>query len=382
MRRTTLAVLLGLTIALGLVGAWLVVDRVRETSADLSGRPLMPELKYRLNDVASVTIEGAEGAFTLKRGGTDRWVMPERGNYPVDFGKLQRLLVALGDMVAIEPKTARPDRYHFLDVEDVAPGTRGLRLTVKDRSNLVLADLIVGRPDDVLGASKVPRFFVRPVGEAGSWEVEADLRPARTPADWLDRELLVLAPDRFAAVTVTKGDETARISRTRPDGSFTLDGLDTATMTAKMGRIGALAVATTYLTFEDVRKVKDGPAGQPLATVRFETFDGLVLTLGLVTIDGQGWTTIEAAYEAPTAPVEAGPGPDGQPVLKDAESVRAEVGAINARTKGWLYRLDGTRVIDLTPTPGDLADVKPAPAPVPEPVPVPEAAEPPAPQLP
>ncbi|MCF4165780.1 DUF4340 domain-containing protein [Zavarzinia compransoris] len=363
MRRSTLVFLLGLTIVLGLTGAWLVAERIRVTSADLSGRPLMPDLKGALNDVATVAIEGAEGRFTLKRVDGERWVMPERGDYPADFGKIRRLLVGLSDMVAIEPKTARPDRYHFLDVEDVGPGTKGLRVTAADSSGTAIADIILGRPVDTLGASRLPRYFVRLAGQDASWEAEADIRPERGAAAWLDRELLVVAPERFATVAVTRNGETATIARETPTGDFAVEGQDADAILPKKGRIGALAVAATYLALEDVQKVKGAPDGKPLATVEYKTFDGLTLTLNLVSIDGQGWTTIEASAGRPeVAPVDV-KGPDGEPLLKDAETVRAEAGAINARTKGWLYRLDGTRVIDLTPAPGDLFDPKPAPVP-------------------
>lgn len=374
MRRSTLVLLLGLTIVLALTGAWLVAERIRVTSADLSGRLLMPDLKGALNDVTTVAIEGAEGRFTLKRVDGERWVMPERGGYPADFGKIRRLLVGLGDLVAIEPKTARPDRYHFLDVEDVAPGTQGLRITAADSSATPVADIILGRPVDTLGASRLPRFFVRPAGQEASWEAEADIRPERGAAAWLDRELLVIAPERFASVHVTRNGESTTIARTAPTGEFTIAGQDADAILPKKGRIGALAVATTYLALEDVQKAKGAPEGKALADVEYKTFDGLTLELHLVSIDGQGWTTIEASAGRPeVAPVDA-KGPDGQPVLKDAEAVRAEAGAINARTKGWLYRLDGTRVIDLTPAPGDLFDPKPAPAS--EPAPEPEATPP------
>ncbi|PWR21771.1 DUF4340 domain-containing protein [Zavarzinia compransoris] len=365
MRRSTLAILLGLTIVLGLAGAWLVVERVRTTAADLSGRPLLPDLKARLNDVATITLTGAEGSFTLQRDAGERWILPERGGYPVDFGRVQRLLVALADMKAIEPKTAKPERYRFLDVEDIAPGTRGLRLTVKDGAGVIRADLIVGRPSEVMGATKVPRQFVRLVGEASSWEAEADLRLERQAAVWLDRELLVIAPDRFRRATVTRDGQTVRITRPKASDSFTVEGIDPAAASPKSGRIGALAVAATYLTLDDVRKAAEDP-GKPLATVVYETFDGLVLTLDLTSIDGQGWATIAARFdpEAGAAAKDAGApaGPDGQPLLKDAETVKAEAGAITARTAGWRYRIDGTRVIDLTPEAKDLSEPKPAPA--------------------
>lgn len=369
MRRSTLAALLGLTIVLGLIGAWLVIDRVQTTAADLSGRALLPDLKAGLNTVSTVTLTGAEGSFTLKRQTGDRWTMPERGDYPVDFGKVQRLLLALAEMKAIEPKTARPDRYPFLDVQDVGPGTRSLRLTVRNDGGEPLADIIIGKPSDVMGAAKLPRQFVRLAGEAGSWEAEADLRLERAPAAWLDRELLVIAPDRFRAASVTRDGQTVRISRAKPGEAFTLDGLDAATSNPKTGRIGALAVAATYLTLEDVQKA--GATGKALGTVRYETFDGLVVTLDLVTLDGQGWTGITAAFDpllAEAGKIDNPPqGPDGQPLFKDAEAVKAEVGALTARTAGWLYRLDGTRVIDLTPEAKDLSEPKPAPGATPAP---------------
>ncbi|MFA5119561.1 DUF4340 domain-containing protein [Zavarzinia sp.] len=368
MRRSTLAILLGLTVVLALLGAYLVLDRVRETSADLSGRPMLPSLKTVLNDVSEIDVGGAEGGFTLKRQAGDHWVMPERSLYPVDFGKVQRLLIALAELKAIEPKTKHPERHHFLEVEDIAAGAKGLRLTVKT-GDTVVADLIVGKPVDVMGADRVPRFYVRMAGDPQAWEGEADLKLERDPASWLNQDLLVISPERFRAAAVTIGEQNARISRDKPEASFALDGM-TDKETLKSARAGALAVAATYLTLQDVRPAADAAKGKPMAKVVFETFDGIVITLDMVTIDGQGWTTIGAAFDPAIAEagkaVQGPPGPDGASQFKDAEAAKAEAGAIAARTKGWLYRLDGTRVIDLTPTRADLVDAKPdgaAPAP-------------------
>ncbi|MFZ2868812.1 DUF4340 domain-containing protein [Zavarzinia sp.] len=381
MRRSTLAILLGLTLLLAAVGAWLVADKLAQTRADLSGQLMLPGLKARLNDVSEIDVAGAEGRFTLKRVGANHWVMAEKGDYPADFGKVQRLLLALADLRAIEPKTARPDRFHFIDVEDIGPGTRGLQLTVKGPDGTAFGDMIFGKPSSVMGAAKVPRFFVRPAGQNQSWEAEADVRLERDAAQWLERDLVVIAPDRFRAASVTIDGAAARVSRARPGDAFTLDGLDAGSEQVKPARVNALSVAASYLALEDVQPADKAPAGTPLGHVVFETFDGITLTLDLVSIEGQGWARIDAAFDATIAgegrllaPVsDAG----GKPVVRPAEEARAEAGAIAARTKGWLYRLDGTRVIDLTPKRGDLSEARPAAAPAPE-TPVEAAPVPPA----
>lgn len=381
MRRSTLALLLGVTIALALVGAYMVTAKLQETAADLSGQPLLPGLKPRLNDVTEVDFAGADGRFSLKRGDGNRWTMPEKGGYPADFGKVQRLLLALAEMRAIEPKTARADRWHFLDVEDVGPGSRALQVTVKGADGKAMGDLVFGKPSSVMGAAKVPRFFVRPAGQDQSWEAEADLRLERDPAQWLERDILVVAPDRFRAVTVAIGGESLRIARAKPGDAFALDGLDAATEQAKSARVNALSVAASYIALEDVRPADKAPAGTPLGKASFETFDGIVITIDLVSIDGQGWARVEAGFDPMIAadgrllPPASDAG--GQPIVRSAEEARAEAGSIAARTKGWLYRIDGTRVIDLTPKRADLAEAKPA---TPETAPAP--ATPPAQSLP
>lgn len=382
MRRSSLAILLGLTIVLSLVGAWLVIDRVRETRADLSGQLMLPDLKPQLNGIASVTFTGAEGTFTLQRQEGDKWVMPERGGYRVDFAKVQRLLLALADLRAIEPKTARPDRYRFLDVEDVATGTRGLRLTVRDGANDAMADLILGRPDSVMGAAKVPRFFLRFAGEEQAWLGEADLRVERDPAQWLDRELTVIPPERIRAAAVVHGEANFRIAREAPDAPFSLVDRATDTEDLKTQRINALAVAPTYLVFEDVRPADkmDVTDKGPIEIV-YETFDGLVVTFRVITVDGQGWATIDAAFEdsiaAEGAKLTPPPAPDGGSLFKPAEAVKAEAADLAAKTRGWAYRIDGTRVIDLTPTRADLVQPRTPPAIPPALPPLPELPLPP-----
>src|SRR5690606_11981750 len=72
---------------------------------------LFPELKARLNDLNSVTIEDAEGEITLRReeqeeSAAGRWIVPEHDNFPADTGKLRQLLLALADARKLERKTS------------------------------------------------------------------------------------------------------------------------------------------------------------------------------------------------------------------------------------------------------------------------------------
>ncbi len=85
-----------------------------------SGTLLAPALEAALNDIERVTITKAnnETVVTLERT-PEGWVATNKNGYAADVGKLRQGLRALAEAKILEQKTANPELYSHLGVEDV-----------------------------------------------------------------------------------------------------------------------------------------------------------------------------------------------------------------------------------------------------------------------
>lgn len=329
-----LFVLLALALAVTGGAIWLSSQRALKRDADY-GTPVLPGLAAELDAVTSLRLVGAgnQTLVTLTRG-DGRWIVGEAG-YPADTVRVRRLLVALGELSVVEPKTEDPTRYAALAVEDVAdPKAQSLRLELGGLSKPLA--LIVGHAAAGRGA------FVRVPGQRQALEARPALDVARAPRDWLARTIVDVAPARVQAVEIERSDAPPwrALKATREAAHFDVPGLPKGRELTSPGAADAAGNALGNLEFEEVRRA--APAvGQPRpqrAVVR--CFDGLVVTLE-GRADGEArWLTLAASFDAelaarfPPAAGQAAPG---------ADQVRAEAERITATARGWEYRIPAYR---------------------------------------
>jgi hypothetical protein len=118
-----------------------------------TGKLFLPNLADRA-DVASITIKRPELAFTVQRGQSGAWTIPDKANYPAKAEAVRGLLVGLSELREWEPKTDQPSLYSKLGVEDpVAPPVeksaenplpQSTLVTLKDGKGETISEVIVG----------------------------------------------------------------------------------------------------------------------------------------------------------------------------------------------------------------------------------------------
>ena len=84
--------------------------------------PLFPGLAAKLTDLGEIAITSKTGTFHLKLAG-DRWTIPEKDSFPADGALVRATGAGVGDMMTLEPKTAREDWLPLIGLDD--PATRG-----------------------------------------------------------------------------------------------------------------------------------------------------------------------------------------------------------------------------------------------------------------
>ncbi|HXQ51333.1 MAG TPA: DUF4340 domain-containing protein [Stellaceae bacterium] len=263
----------------------------------LVGTRVLPEIGQRLDGVARIALVRGDIKTTLVRKG-DAWNVEEKGGYAANATKVHQAILGLADLAFVEPKTKKSDLYPRLELEDAdKKGAKSTLVTVSDDKGSLLGEIIAGkRSVDALGGGN-DGLYVRKPGDAQSWLARGTLDLSGDTAGWLETKLLDVPADQVKSVTLTA-----------PDGaSFTFtrlkqgDALALATPPPagkKLKSDSALdepAGALAGLELSDVQPAKDMtfPPGV-VAGARYETFDGLVVTVSLVNKDGTEWARIAA----------------------------------------------------------------------------------------
>jgi hypothetical protein len=303
MSKRLLVLTLAAAVAVALV-ALLASQRAPEPEGSLLAGPVLPGLSERLNDVASIRIvqAGDQPVLTLARSG-DGWTVAERDGYPANAGKVRTALLNLAESKVVQTKTANPERYAQLGVEDVdAASAAGVRIELAGEG-MAPAALIVGNYAGQQGEGT----YVRRPGEAQSLMAAGNLVPERQVGQWLRRELTDIASSRIQQVELVEGEgRPLRVFKDGPDDA-NFQVADVPRGRALQSDVVANGLGSTLsgLTLDDVARA-DGevPAGVTRHRATYTLFDGLVLALDgyQAPADEQGnagaaWISIEASLD-------------------------------------------------------------------------------------
>ena len=325
-------------------------DSGPEAADDGLGSPLFPELSSRINEVARVEVVTPDGAFELARE-ADAWGMPSKGGYPVDFGKVKQLVVAIAELETLEKKTRTPAKFDALGVEDVdAPDAESTLVRLATKEGNELAALIIGDPRQA-GRGGRPSLYVRKPGEDQSWLVNGRVFVEPEPT-WLEKTVAEIGFERMQSVTTTHADgEVLRITRETPeDKEFSLEDLPEERALRFAGVASGIARGLQRLMLEDVQPASEVDFDQgPITVTEYATWDGLrvtVRTLRRAADEGEkSLLRLSAAYDESLRYEPVGPPLDQddeaaaepEPVGKTVDEVRAEVAQLEERWSPWVY---------------------------------------------
>ena len=321
--------------AVALVSVGLALGGLYYREAVLAPRytpmPLFPGLAHKLSNGEATRIyivSKKYGSFTVAFVPQKGWVLPDRGNYPAAFEMVKQTLVAIAAMETVEPKTDRPDWFHYVDL-DPPPQGNGVTVTLSTDRGYILASMIVGKSEmtgDELG------LFVRRAGENQSYLVKSPGEIKSNPADWMDKTVISVDPARVASAEVKPASGPAyTASRNTPQSGFTLAPLPKGRELAFPGAADTTAAALADFAFEDIRRSTDFDFADGTRLV-LHTFDGLSVTVNLVDQNGAHWARVFA---------EAAPG--NPKAAKEALD-------INARAEGWAFKLPAFKAGAFAPT--------------------------------
>ena len=317
-RRRTLAILAGLAV----VSAGLAFLGVHEETAQLAPKyepeTFLPGIASRIGGATRIHVAGKNVSFDVVKSKSG-WVLPARGGYPASFDEVQKTLVSLAGLETVAPKTARPDWFHYVGL-DVPPKGSGVLISVGDAQGTIAA-VIFGKPEDIGDASGALGLFARKANENQSWLVRSVFQPKASVSDWIDKNVLSVDRARIAETDVTPIAGAAYIvKRDKPsDADFALASIPKGRSLSDPAAADPVAAAIADFAFDDVRPASavDFSKAAHLVT---KTFDGLTVSTDAVAQGSDTWVRLSAA---------AAPG----------SAVASEANEINARSKGWAYKL-------------------------------------------
>jgi hypothetical protein len=228
------------------------------------GEPLFPEFRDVLAAKAIEVVEynGDEAvARPLKaelRNG--KWILPSHYDYPAEakdrIAKTAAALLDLRKDIAVSDRVEDHGKYGVVDPLDAKVSSlsgRGKRVTLRDGTGAVLADIILGD-----AVKERPGYrYVRVPAQKRVYAVKTAADPSARFEDWVDPSILRISAAQIRAITVlnysmseTGGQMVApqRIILTRQGEHWTLDGA-----TPKSGTTQALVSTLANLKIVGVR---------------------------------------------------------------------------------------------------------------------------------
>jgi len=320
----------------------------------------LPGVAEQVNDIEWLRLTSGGGVTiaTLKR---ERmaWVVEEASGYRVDWTRLKTLLSGLSQAEVVEEKTANPEYYPRLGVENVSmPDATGVMVEFSGDSGLPA--LIIGK-----SAQGRDGQYVRLRDSAESVLIDRRLDVSVERSEWLDSDVIDISNAEVVEVVITHPDgESIKVFKVSADDkNFQLQEIPEGQVKISDWNVNSLAGNLAMLSLDSVAPDGDFDWDDSIR-FRLLTADGLLLEADVLavesgkeagfaeeSVEGEYWIRLEAGLY--TTAVES-----GVEVLDDTSGVGSRAETINNRVNGWAYRISRQKFDSMTKRKDDL--LKPA----------------------
>lgn len=270
------------------------------TQVDAPSELLLPALDKRINDVARIQIEDATTSVTLTR--TEGvWRVEQSQNYPANFTPISQLVGQLAELKKVEQKTANPELYTRLDVEDIGPSAKGKLVRLADDKGTEISSVIIGKSWFPQGGGGGTQYrYARVASEKASWLVSGNLNVQTTTRSWVNAEIASIPNTRVQNIVIEHADgERVEINKAKEsDANYMLVTLPAMRELTAESRPNELASALSSLRFDDVAKADTITGATPESTFTATTFDGLVTTAKAYRVNDKVYLAFRQAADA------------------------------------------------------------------------------------
>jgi len=320
----------------GSIGAAVLLAPGDTTPPQTGGALAFPGLAERLSSAASLEIRRADATLRVKREG-DRWLLPDRNDYPIREARLRELLTGLSELRLLESRGSDPANFARLGVDDPAsPGSTANHLRLLDAQGNAIVDVFLGRRRIRTQGNLPESITIRRAGDTEAWVAEGRIPVETDAASWMERDVANLAAERVQRVVVQRvGVPAITIARAAP-GSPLLVTEPADPPQIDRTALDDIARAFEFLTFMDALPAAQTP-GEAQGQARFELTDNLAITVWGSRFEQHLFIRMTAESNG------AGSG-EGE----------VEARLLNARWAGWAYQVGIWKEKAFLPTLEDL----------------------------
>ncbi|MGI9307839.1 MAG: DUF4340 domain-containing protein [Gammaproteobacteria bacterium] len=248
-----------------------------DNNPERTSESLIPGLEARINEINSIEVFSAGDELVVKLVPSENgWISDTNGGYPADIGRVRRNVIALAEANIEEQKTAQPENYSRLGVEDISDASASgvmISLNLPDESHrIILGDS---------GVSGGAYSYARLAGEAQSVLVSGTFDVSKSVEDWLDISFLDISSAEIQSIQIQHPDgETLSIAKMEPDDTdFRVENIPPNRELNYAGVANTLGSVLSSLDLLDVGPAEQFDAGdtEPVIAI-FNLFDGTVIT--------------------------------------------------------------------------------------------------------
>ena len=300
------------------------------------GEPLIPGLMDKINNIEVISIEHGAKTNTFVRDETaNGWQLMEANGYLADKERIRNVLIGLANLEKIEPKTALPEFYPDLQVEDnIDSKSKSYLVTLMNADGEQIVRLLVGKRTNGI-AWNGQGYLVRFPNDPQSWLVRGNIDVTGDMRSWLAVRLLPLVKGRTSSITLVDGTKTreAVYERKSPNMPMQATFLSDGYFIISADFIEKMEKSLTSFDFKDVAERPEKLADEiPFSSAFIETFDGLNIYLFLYLIESKPFVAVSFSATE-----------------RADESVKKEAAELENRHKKWLYQMGEENVSALLP---------------------------------
>ncbi|MEM7254163.1 MAG: DUF4340 domain-containing protein [Pseudomonadota bacterium] len=325
----------------------------QESTIGRAGEPLFPGLDQQLQEAAKIVATSAGEVVNLTREG-DAWTVSERAGYAANQQEITELLIGTASLKRVEPKTAKPENYETLEVDDpTQEDSVAIQYEILGADDKRLASYVMGKRR--IGKTDPTReeYFIRVADDPQVWLVAGKLPRHRIANAWLATELINFDQRRIKRVVVdhTDGERIEVLKNAPEEATFVLTNIPDDREIDLDYRVHSVATVLSQLNLEDVKPAGEVDFSDNELSATLETFDGLRMNVQTKKVDERTYLTFDAAFDErlvwtgdlPEAAAAEGDAKDDKtpPPLKllSVDDVKAEIETLNAGTEQWAYEV-------------------------------------------
>ena len=254
-----------------------------DNKQNLAGKELLSKLP--VNDIAEISIKSSESKVILAKG-ENVWIVKNKYEYPADFGKITEFAKKIKDMKITRYFNISDDIQKRLalfspDKEDIPKENKGVRITLKDKSQKILSDIIVGKAREASAGRG--GHYIMPLNEKTVYLVDKNFKYMdKKPDNWIKKDLVDISADHVAQVICKDSQGNVLYTLKRPEKGKAPEFMDIPEgkkiISSKLNDVFS---ALSSLNIEDVADPSlsaDNTGFDKSACFEYHLFDGNIYT--------------------------------------------------------------------------------------------------------